>query len=204
MKYLNVIRNIQNKNYSLKKFVFIVGLLNILYFFIEFTVALNIKSVSLFGDSIDFLEDASVNFLIFFTLYFTLEKRVVISIILATIMLIPVLATIWAVWNQLIIQEPPNPFGLSLIGFGALIVNCFCALLLSKFKNQEGSLSLAAFLSARNDAFANILVILAGIFIIIYPSIWPDILVGIVIAIINADAAFVVFRKAREEQNGKI
>ena len=192
------------KNYSLKKFVFIVGLLNLAYFFIEFIVALNIKSVSLFADSIDFLEDASVNFLIFFTLYFTLEKRVVISIILATIMLIPVLATIWAVWNQLIIQEPPNPFGLSLIGFGALIVNCFCALLLSKFKNQEGSLSLAAFLSARNDAFANILVILAGIFTIIYPSIWPDILVGIVIAIINADAAFVVFRKAREEQNGKI
>ncbi len=192
------------KNYSLKKFVFIVGLLNLAYFFIEFIVALNIKSVSLFADSIDFLEDASVNFLIFFTLYFTLEKRIVISIILATIMLIPVLATIWAVWNQLIIQEPPNPFGLSLIGFGALIVNCFCALLLSKFKNQEGSLSLAAFLSARNDAFANILVILAGIFTIIYPSIWPDIRVGIVIAIINADAAFVVFRKALEEQNGKI
>ena len=192
------------KNYSLKKFVFIVGLLNLAYFFIEFIVALNIKSVSLFADSIDFLEDASVNFLIFFTLYFTLEKRVVISIILATIMLIPVLATIWAVWNQLIIQEPPNPFGLSLIGFGALIINCFCALLLSKIKNHEGSLSLAAFLTARNDAFANILVILAGIFIIIYPSIWPDILVGIVIAIINADAAFVVFRKAREEQNGKI
>ena len=192
------------KNYYFKKFVLIVGLLNLAYFFIEFIVAINIKSVSLFADSIDFLEDASVNFLIFFTLYFTLEKRIVISIILATIMLIPVLATIWAVWNQLIIQEPPNPFGLSLIGFGALIVNCFCALLLSKFKNQEGSLSLAAFLSARNDAFANILVILAGIFTIIYPSIWPDILVGIVIAIINADAAFVVFRKAREEQNGKI
>ena len=55
------------------KFVFIVGLLNIAYFFIEFIVALNIKSVSLFTDSIDFLEDASVNFN-FFTLYFTLEK----------------------------------------------------------------------------------------------------------------------------------
>ena len=119
-------------------------------------------------------------------------------------MLIPVLATIWAVWNQLIIQEPPNPFGLSLIGFGALIINCFCALLLSKIKNHEGSLSLAAFLTARNDAFANILVILTGIFTIIYPSIWPDIIIGILIALINADSAFVVFRKAREEQSGKI
>ena len=201
MRYLNVIRNIQNKNYSLKKFVFIVGLLNILYFFIEFTVALNIKSVSLFGDSIDFLEDASVNFLIFYALYFSLEKRVKVSITLAIIMLFPGLATIWAVWNQILTQEPPDPFGLSLVGLGALIVNCICALLLSKFKNQEGSLSLAAFLSARNDAFANILVILTGFFIIIYPSIWPDILVGIGIAIINANAAFVVYRKAREEQN---
>ncbi|MAZ07069.1 MAG: cobalt transporter [Rickettsiales bacterium] len=189
------------KNYSLKKFVFIVGLLNILYFFIEFTVALNIKSVSLFGDSIDFLEDASVNFLIFYALYFSLEKRVKVSITLAIIMLFPGLATIWAVWNQILTQEPPDPFGLSLVGLGALIVNCICALLLSKFKNQEGSLSLAAFLSARNDAFANILVILTGFFIIIYPSIWPDILVGIGIAIINANAAFVVYRKAREEQN---
>ena len=196
-----MIRNIQNKNYSLKKFVFIVGLLNILYFFIEFTVALNIKSVSLFGDSIDFLEDASVNFLIFYALYFSLEKRVKVSITLAIIMLFPGLATIWAVWNQILTQEPPDPFGLSLVGLGALIVNCICALLLSKFKNQEGSLSLAAFLSARNDAFANILVILTGFFIIIYPSIWPDILVGIGIAIINANAAFVVYRKAREEQN---
>ena len=192
------------KNYSLKKFVFIVGLLNLAYFFIEFIVAINIKSVSLFADSIDFLEDASVNFLIFFALYFSLKKRMVISMVLATIMLIPGLAIIWAVWNQLIVQEPPNPLGLSLIGFGALIINCFCALLLSKIKNHEGSLSLAAFLTARNDAFANILVILTGIFTIIYPSIWPDIIIGILIALINADSAFVVFRKAREEQSGKI
>jgi Co/Zn/Cd efflux system component len=33
------------------------------YFGIEFAVALMIGSVSLFADSVDFLEDASINFL---------------------------------------------------------------------------------------------------------------------------------------------
>jgi hypothetical protein len=40
---------------------------NLAYFGIEFTVALTIGSVSLFADSIDFLEDASINFLILVT-----------------------------------------------------------------------------------------------------------------------------------------
>ena len=41
-----------------------VAVLNLGYFGVEFTVALAIGSVSLFADSVDFLEDASVNLLI--------------------------------------------------------------------------------------------------------------------------------------------
>lgn len=37
---------------------YIVALLNLAYFFVEFTVALIIGSVSLFADSVDFLEGA--------------------------------------------------------------------------------------------------------------------------------------------------
>ena len=47
---------------SFKKAVFFVAILNLLYFFVEFIVALNIRSVSLLADSIDFIEDASINF----------------------------------------------------------------------------------------------------------------------------------------------
>src|ERR1043165_9207526 len=41
---------------------------NLGYFFVEFAVALTIGSVALFADSIDFLEDTSVNFLILIAL----------------------------------------------------------------------------------------------------------------------------------------
>jgi Co/Zn/Cd efflux system component len=46
---------------ALRRVVRLVAFLNLAYFGVEFTVALAIGSVSLFADSIDFLEDASVS-----------------------------------------------------------------------------------------------------------------------------------------------
>ena len=51
-------------NPKLRKVVITVAILNLAYFVIEFAVALMIGSVSLFADSVDFLEDASINLLI--------------------------------------------------------------------------------------------------------------------------------------------
>jgi len=184
---------------SFKKAVLLVAALNLLYFFIEFIAALNIRSVSLLADSIDFIEDASINFLIFFAISLTLAKRAKVSIILSIIMLLPGLTALWAVWQQVIYQEPPRPIELSLVAFGALIVNFLCTFILIRFKNFSGSLTRGAFLSARNDVLANIAIILTGIITFFYPSIWPDIVVGIFIAYIRTESALEIFNKAMKE-----
>ena len=184
---------------SFKKAVFLVAILNLIFFFIEFTVALNIRSVSLLADSIDFIEDTSINFLIFFAVSLSLVKRAKISIFLSIIMMLPGFVAIWAVWKQIIYQQPPEPIELSIVGFGALVVNCLCTYILIKFRNYSGSLTKAAFLSARNDAIANITIIIAGIITIFHPSIWPDILVGVFIAYIRTESALEIFKKARDE-----
>ena len=117
-------------------------------------------------------------------------------------MLLPGITALWAIWQQIIHQEPPAPVELSTVAFGALIINCLCTLILMKFRNYSGSLTKAAFLSARNDAFANIAIILTGIITILYPSIWPDIIVGLFIAYIRADIfkqALVIFKNATKE-----
>lgn len=187
-------------NANLKKAIFIVAIANLVYFFIEFFFALRIHSVSLFADSIDFLEDSSVNFLVLFALGWSLAARARVGMAMAAIIFIPGLATLWAVWQQLVFHKPPEPTSLSLVGLGALIVNSACALLLAEFRSHHGSIIRAAFLSARNDAAANIAIILTGLLTSIYPSIWPDIVVGLAIAVLNADAAREVYQKAREEQ----
>ena len=184
---------------SFKKAVLLVAALNLLYFFIEFIAALNIRSVSLLADSIDFIEDASINFLIFFAISLTLAKRAKVSIMLSIIMLLPGLTALWAVWQQVLYQEPPRPIELSLVAFGALIVNFLCTFILIRFKNFSGSLTRGAFLSARNDVLANIAIILTGIITFFYPSIWPDIVVGIFIAYIRTESALEIFNKAMKE-----
>jgi Co/Zn/Cd efflux system component len=88
---------------------------------------------------------------------------------------------------------------LGITGLGALIVNLSCATLLARFRHHRGSLTKAAFLSARNDAFANIAIIAAGLLTLVYPSVWPDVTVGLGIALMNADAAREVWEAAHAE-----
>jgi Co/Zn/Cd efflux system component len=162
-------------------------------------VALNIGSVSLFADSIDFLEDASVNFLILFALAWSATARARLGMALAAILLVPGLATLWMAWYKFMVLVPPAPIAMSLTGFGAFAINLFCAFVLVRFRQHSGSLSRAAFLSARNDALANVAIMAAAGVAAIYPSGWPDLVVGLGIAALNADAAKAIFMAARRE-----
>ncbi len=62
------------------------------------------------------------------------------------------------------------------------------------------SLTRAAFLSARNDVFANAAIIAAGLITAVTFSFWSDLIVGIGIAIMNADAAKEIWEAAEEEK----
>ena len=186
-------------NSSLRKTVIVVALLNLGYFGIEFAVALNIRSVSLFADSIDFLEDASINLLIASALGWSAVRRARLGMALAGILLIPGLATLWAAWGKFQALVPPAPLALAITGVGALVVNLSCAFMLVRFRSHSGSLTRAAFLSARNDAAANVAIIAAGFVTAYTRSAWPDLIVGLGIAALNADAAREVWRVARDE-----
>ncbi|MET3758070.1 Co/Zn/Cd efflux system component [Rhizobium binae] len=178
----------------------IVALANLGYFGIEFAVALSIGSVSLFADSVDFLEDASVNLLILMALGWSARSRARTGIALAVILLAPGIATLWTASQKFTLPVAPEPFALSLTGFGALIVNLSCALLLARFRRHGGSLTKAAFLSARNDAIANIAIVGAGLITaFLWSSAWPDLIVGLAIAAMNLDSAREVWTAARQE-----
>ncbi len=187
---------------SLRRVVLIVALLNLGYFGVEFAVALAIGSVSLFADSVDFLEDASVNLLIFFALAWSPPTRARVGMVMAGVLLVPAIALLWALWGKFTCPLPPEPFALSLTGAGALLVNLSCAFVLAQFRAHSGSLTRAASLSARNDAIANVAIIVAGLMTAyVWPSIWPDVIVGLAIAVMNIDAAREVWAAARQEHD---
>ena len=184
----------------LRRAVATVALLNLAWFGVEFAVALRIGSVSLFADSVDFLEDTSVNLLILVALAWSARSRARVGMVLAAILLIPGLATLWTAWEKFSTPVAPDPVPLSLTALGALVVNLSCAFLLSRYRRDGGSLTKAAFLSARNDAFANLAIIAAALVTAFaWHTAWPDLIAGLGIALMNADAAREVWSAAREE-----
>ncbi len=185
---------------ALRRTVVAVALLNLAYFGIEFAVARAIGSVSLFADSVDFLEDASINTLIAVALGWPPRRRAALGMALALILLVPGVATVATTWQKLQLPVAPDPILLGATGLGALAVNLTCALLLARVRGHAGSLSRAAFLSARNDALANVAIVAAGALTAAVGNAWPDLVVGIGIAILNADSARDVWRTARDER----
>lgn len=186
-------------NPRLRHIVLLCAFLNLSYFGIEFAVAHAIHSVALFADSVDFLEDTSLNLLIFLALGWSASARARLGMLLAAVLLIPAAATFWTAWQNLHTHAVPNPALLSVTAFGALTVNLACALILTRVRNSGGSLTRAAFLSSRNDVLANIAIIAAAFVTLRTHSPWPDLITGLAIAALNADAAHQVFRAARTE-----
>ena len=188
-------------NLSQNRAILIVALLNFSYFFVEFFIALDITSVSLFADSIDFLEDAFTNFIILFGLYLSLQNRIKLGYLLIGMILIPSLFTLIFAINQFLNPVLTDGVLLSSYALGALVINIFCAFLIAKFKKANNSLLLTAFYSARNDALANIAMIIAGGITLYTTSHYPDLIVGILIFLLNLDASKAIYEQIKKERN---
>lgn len=185
---------------ALRSVVLRVAALNLGYFGIEIAVALAIGSVALIADSLDFLEDAAINLLIFAGLGWSLANRARLGTLMAGILMVPALATAYAAYEKFSTLSPPAPLPLTLTGLGALAVNVVCATMLSRHRAGAGSLTRAAWLSARNDAYANLAIIAAGLATALQPSPWPDLIAAAGIAVLNADSAGDIFRAAAAER----
>lgn len=184
---------------ALKPIVLRVAILNLSYFAIEFYFAQQYNSVALFSDSLDFLEDASVNLLIFLAFSLALVWRTRLSYLFALLLLLPAVGFFWNAIVKIFEPTAPEGVGMSVVGLGALVVNFYCAIILKKFQEIKGGLAKAAYFSARNDAISNFLIIIAGAVTLVWVSSIPDLIVGAVIFLINADSARDILHAARAE-----
>ena len=183
----------------LRTAVLVVALLNLAYFFVEIGVAVGIGSVSLFADSVDFLEDTAVNLLIFVALGFTLRWRSVMGKVMAVIICVPAVAAAVSLILKAGNPEPPDPLSLTVTAGGAVLVNLACALILARFREHGGSMTTAAFLAARNDVLVNVAIIVMGLITAATLSGWPDIVLGAIIIVLNVSAAKEVWEAAENE-----
>lgn len=63
---------------------------------------------------------------------------------------------------------------------------------------SDTPLARGAWLAARNDALSNVVIIVAGLLTLLYPTAWFDIAAATFIALVNFSAAKEVWEKAEE------
>ena len=185
---------------TLRRTVLTVAGLNLGYFWLQVAVALAIGSVSLLADGVDFLEDTAVNLLIFVALGWPLGRRALAGKVMAGIILVPALAAAWAAVTKVGDPAPPDVTALALTATGAALVNGTAAYLLSRVRHHGGSMSAAAFLTARNDVLVNLAIVLVAGLTRWTGSGWPDLVLGVGIILINVGAAKEVWEVATEER----
>lgn len=185
---------------ALRRTVVTVAGLNLAGFAVEVVVAVAIGSVALVADSVDFLEDASVNALVALALGWPLARRARAGRVMAGILLLPALAAGWQAVAKIADPVPPAVEALTVTALAAAAVNFTCALLLVRLRHHGGSMGRAAWLSARNDVAANLAVVVMAGVTAWTGSGWPDIVLGIGIVLLNGAAAVEVWRLAGRER----
>lgn len=175
-------------------------MLNLSYFFVEFSVALVAGSVSLLADSVDFLEDTSINLLIFIALGWPLAKRAAMGKAMAVLILGPAAVAAWVAIGRFSEPVAPEVVPVVLASLGAIVINGTSAWLLVRVRHRGGSLSSAAFLSARNDVLVNVAIIAMAAITLWTTSGWPDLILGCFIILLALHAAHEVWEVSEEER----
>jgi Co/Zn/Cd efflux system component len=108
------------------------------------------------------------------------------------------LGVLMQVSHKLIAGVVPAPAVMSIVGVIALGANTVCLLLLSRHRADDINMR-SAWLCSRNDVMANVSVLIAAAGVALTGSGWPDIVVGIAIALLFATSAIRVIRDARHQ-----
>lgn len=183
--------------YGFRRALRFAGITNFLFFFVELWIALRIGSIGLFADSMDFLKYAAIGRLIFNEV--RASHRVVDQVgkILSASMLLTIFAALWMACSKFNTPSPPLPLPLSVTGAAALVINLAGAAFLVRYRKSCGRLANAAFLSARNDAVANVAIVISGGLTAVTRSEWPDLVLGLGIATMNVGTSRAVWNASR-------
>jgi Co/Zn/Cd efflux system component len=168
---------------------------NLLFFCLEFILAIEIRSVSLFSDSIVFLEGAAVSVLTAPSIKWGVPGREAFGRFTRTMFLIPMCFMFWMIAANYYNAEIPSAVPLAATGAVLLITNIACFVVL---KRGPETVPTEPLFAIRNHAVMNAAIVGAAFLTWGSGTMWPDVTAGLGILYMNADAAEHVWLAAKQ------
>ena len=94
---------------------------------------------------------------------------------------------------------PPEAITMGVIGGLALVANVVAAVILYRFRDGDSNMK-SVWLCSRNDAIGNVAVILAAVGVFGTGSLWPDMIVAVIMAGLGLTAGYQIVKQALTER----
>jgi Co/Zn/Cd efflux system component len=104
----------------------------------------------------------------------------------------------WRAW----LGVAPEPITMGVVGTLALVVNLGVAALLYRFRDGDANMR-SVWLCTRNDVIANLAVLAAAAGVLGTGTVWPDVAVAAILAILGLASGRIVMRHAQAELTGR-
>jgi Co/Zn/Cd efflux system component len=172
--------------------------INAIMFIVEFASGLAAGSVSLLADSLDMLGDATVYGFSLYAVAHGARQKALSALLKGGVMAGFGLVVLAQATYKVLNPQAPVAEIIGGIGVLALLANSVCLALLWRHRNEDINMS-SVWLCSRNDIIANVSVLGAAFAVWWLGSAWPDIVVGVAIAILFLRSAVFVLRGAVAE-----
>lgn len=183
---------------SYRRVLWIALTANAVMFFVEFAASAFSGSSALAADAADFLGD-SVNYALSLGAIAAGGAWISrVALLKGGVMVcygIAVLAYAgWRAW----LGAPPEAITMGVVGLLALVVNFGVAALLFRFREGDANMR-SVWLCTRNDVIGNLAVLAAAAGVLGSGTVWPDVGVAAVLAMLGLSSGRIVMRQARDE-----
>jgi cation diffusion facilitator family transporter len=167
-------------------------------FGLELIIGLVAGSTALLADSLDMLGDALVYGFSLYVVGRSARWRASAALLKGIIMAGFGLIVLAQAGYRLISPEVPDFQLMGITGALALVANITCLLLLTRHRNDDLNMR-STWLCSRNDIIANVGVLVAAASVLATSSMWPDLVVGLLITVVFMRTALYVVRQAVNE-----
>ncbi len=157
--------------------------INGVMFLAELGAGIVADSTALIADSLDMLADASVYAIALYAVGRSLRLKASAARVSGILQILLGAGVLFDILRRTITGSEPEPSFMIVVGLIALAANSACLLLIHKHRHGEVHMR-ASWIFSRNDVIANAGVIGGGLLVGYLGSSWPDLVIGLMIAVI--------------------
>jgi cation diffusion facilitator family transporter len=178
------------------KTLWVLLCINGFMFFAEFFFGWVAQSAALIADSMDMFADAMVYAVGLYVVSRGAKAKAHSALLSGVLQSVLGIAVLLEVIRRFTVGSEPQPSYMVAVATVALLANVICLLLLAKHRRGEVHMR-ATWIFSRNDVIANVGVIVSGALVALLHSQIPDLVIGMLIALVVLNGGVQILREGR-------